>query len=126
MLGVTNLLGIPKVLHTIRPFQPLPDIPGGPFERITAFATVFDCAGMEGQWGRKEWTYFLKDLRRVMASDCILHIKFNQYVGPGCKSGIGCRPVTDDLWEFFSSLGGTFDKRFLKIPRCPASIDRLA
>jgi SAM-dependent methyltransferase len=125
MLAVTNLLGLRKVLHRIEPFQPLPKLPGGPFDRVTAFATVFDRAGHEGQWGRKEWTYFLKDLRQSMAPGCVLHLKFNQYVGPGTKSGIGCRVVTDDLWDYFKSLGGTFDKRFCRIPDAPAAIDRL-
>jgi len=125
MLAVTNLFGLRKVLHTINPFQPLPDIPGGPFDRVTAFATMFDRAGVDGQWGRKEWTFFLKDLRRFMAPGCVLHIKFNQYVGPGTKSGIGCRAVTTDLNEFFQSLGGTFDKRFLRILDAPAAIGKL-
>lgn len=125
MQAVTDLLGLRKVLHTIQQFQPLPDIPGGPFDRITAFATMFDRAGLDGQWTRKEWTFFLKDLRRFMAPGCVMHIKFNQYVGPGCRSGIGCRTVTDELWHFFQSLGGTFDKRFLKIPDAPARIEQL-
>jgi len=126
MLAVTNLLGLKKVLHTIRPLHPLPEIPGGPFDRVTAFATCFDNAGMEGQWGVQEWTWFLKNLRRQLAPGAVLHFKFNQYVGPGTKSGIGCRVVPDELWAFFQSLGGEFDKRFLRIPDAPAAIGKLA
>jgi SAM-dependent methyltransferase len=126
MLAITNLLGLPKVLHTIQAFQALPDIPGAPFDRVTAFATMFDKAGVDGQWGVKEWTFFLKDLRRFMAPGCVAIIKFNQYVGPGCRSGIGCRTVTEELWKFFVSLGGEFDKRMLRIPDAPRSIDRLS
>ncbi len=122
-LAITNLFKIPKVLHAIEAFQPLPDIPGGPFDRVTAFATMFDNAGHPGQWGRKEWIYFLKDLRRFMAPRCALHIKFNQYTGPGTRSGIGCRPVPSDLWQFFLDLGGEFDKRFYRLPDAPARID---
>ncbi|HLY11917.1 MAG TPA: class I SAM-dependent methyltransferase [Planctomycetota bacterium] len=125
MLAITQLFGLTKVLHTIRAFQPLPDIPGGPFDRITAFATMFDNAGLDGQWGRKEWTFFLRDLRRFMAPTCVLHIKFNQYVGPGTKSGIGCRTVTDDLWKFFLEMGGEFDKRFLRIADAPSQVGKL-
>jgi SAM-dependent methyltransferase len=126
MLAVTNLLGLKKVLQTIRPCQRLPEIPGGPFDRVTAFATCFDNAGMDGQWGVKEWTWFLKELRRQLALGAVIHIKFNQYVGPGTKSGIGCRVVTDELWAFFQSLGGEFDKRFLRIPDAPVAIGKLA
>jgi SAM-dependent methyltransferase len=125
MLAITNLFKIPKVLHTIKAFQPLPDIAGGPFDRVTAFATMFDNAGHDGQWGRKEWTFFLKDLRRFMARGCVLHVKFNQYVGPGTKSGIGCRPIPDDLHQFFSGMGGEFDKRFVRVADAPARIDEL-
>jgi len=125
LLAVTNLLGLKKVLHWIHPFKPLPEMPDGPYDRITAFATCFDQAGMDGQWGVKEWTFFLKDLRRFMAPGCILHFKFNQYVGPGTKSGIGCRVVTAELWEFFEALGGTFDKRFFRLADAPAAIAKL-
>ena len=52
-------------------------------------------------------------------------MNINQYVGPGTKSGIGCRVVTDDLWDYFKSLGGAFDKRFCRIPDAPAAVDRL-
>jgi len=123
--AITNLLGLQKVVHTIQPLQPLPQIPGSPFDRITAFATMFDKAGVAGQWGQKEWTYLLKDLRRFMAPGCVVYLKFNQYVGGGSRSGIGCRVVTEELWKFFHDLGGTFDKRLLTIPNAPAAVDRL-
>jgi SAM-dependent methyltransferase len=125
MGAVTKLLGLSKVVHKIQPLQPLPEIPGGPFDRVTAFATMFDNAGAAGQWGAREWTYFLKDLRRFMAPGCVLHIKFNQYTGKGARSGIGCRTVTDELWGFFLGMGGVFDKRFLMIADAPARIDPL-
>jgi SAM-dependent methyltransferase len=124
LLRVTNLLGLKKVIHRIEPLQPLPELPG-PFDRITAFATCFDQAGFDGQWGVKEWIYFLKQLRRFMAPGCIIHFKFNQYVGPGTKSGIGCKVVTPELLELFEGLGGTFDKRFYRLPDAPAAIAKL-
>ena len=122
---VTRILGLQKVVHRIEPFQPLPDLPGGPFNLVTAFATMFDNAGLEGQWGLKEWKYFLRDLRRSMAPGCLLHFKFNQYKGPGTKTGIGCRTVTPELWEFFQSLGGKFDKRTMQIHDAPSRLDRI-
>jgi SAM-dependent methyltransferase len=122
---VTKLLGLEKVVHRIEPFKPLPEIPGGPFDLVTAFATMFDRAGFEGQWGLKEWQYFLKDLKRFMAPGCLIHFKFNQYIGPGTQSGIGCRTVTTELWDFFHSMGATFDKRTMQIKDAPAQIDKL-
>jgi SAM-dependent methyltransferase len=113
---VTGLLGLQKVLHTITPYQPLPAIPGGPFDLITAFATCFDRAGEEGQWGAKEWEFFLQDLTRFMAPGCLLHIKFNQYVGTAPPRSFECRPVPDDLLEYFQSMGARFDKRAMQIP----------
>ena len=122
---VTTLLGLKKVVHRIEPFQALPQIPGGPFDLVTAFATMFDRAGFEGQWGLKEWQFFLKDLKRFMAPDCLIHFKFNQYIGPGTQSGIGCRTVTTELWDFFHSLGAKFDKRTMQIKGAPAQIDKV-
>jgi hypothetical protein len=60
-----------------------------------------------------------------MAPNCVLHIKFNQYVGAGTKSGIGCRTVPTELWEFFQSLGGTFDKRFCRLADIRAAVSKL-
>jgi cyclopropane fatty-acyl-phospholipid synthase-like methyltransferase len=122
---ITDLFKLKKVVHTIQPFQPLPDLPGAPFDRVTAFATMFDNAGHPGQWGKKEWVWFLKDLRRFMAPKAVMHIKFNQYTGPGTKSGIGCRTVPEELWKFFLDLGGEFDKRFMRLADAPARIDTL-
>lgn len=112
---VTTMIGVEKVLHTVVPGQPLPEIPGGPFDLITAFATCFDCAGSEGQWGVEEWHDFLEDLRRFMSPGCDLYIKFNQYVGGGARSGRNCQPVPDELLVYFLSLGATFDKRAMWI-----------
>ncbi len=108
---VTAFVGIEKVLHTIAPFEPLPDVRGGPFDLITAFATCFDSAGLEGQWGVPGWRYFLADLTRFMSERCDIYVKFNQYVGGGARSGRDCQPVPDDLMDCFRSLGATFDKR---------------
>ena len=38
--------------------------------------------------------------------------------------GLGCRTVTEDLWELFHALGGKFDKRHLRIPDARSAIDR--
>lgn len=119
---VTRLLGLKKVLHTIAHHEPLPEIPGGPFDLITAFATCFDRAGEDGQWGAKEWEFFLKDLTRFMAPGCLLHIKFNQYVGTARARSFECRPVPDDLLAYLRALGASFDKRAMQIPNAPMRV----
>ena len=111
---VTGLVGLEKVIHTIERHQPLPDIPGGPFDLITAFETCFDCAGGEGQWGVQEWKFFLEDLSRIMSANGGVYIKFNQYFGGGARLGADCQPVPDDLLNYFRSLGATFDKRAMR------------
>jgi SAM-dependent methyltransferase len=122
LAAVTQLLGLAKVEHRIEPFQPLPEIPGGPFDLVTAFATVFDHAGHDGQWGVAEWRFLLQDLQRSMAPRCLLNVKFNQYNGPGTSPDSGRRPVPTELWEFFHSLGAEFDKRAMQIRDAPARI----
>jgi len=119
---ITQLLGLRKVIQTIVPNEPLQDIPGGPFDLITAFATCFDSAGQRGQWGPKEWEFFLKDLRRFMAPSCLLHIKFNQYAGTAHPRSFESRPVPDDLLQYLRSIGGRFDKRAMQIPNAPLRI----
>ena len=119
---VTRVLGLKKVVHTIVAYQPLPEIPGSPFDLITAFATKFDFAADDGQWGVAEWQYFLKDLTRYMAPGCLLHIKFNQYVGEGCRAGAHCQPIPDPLWDYFRSIGGNFEKRSVQIQNAPAAL----
>ena len=124
LTSVTTLLGLKKVVHRIEPGKPLPEIPGGPFDLVTAFATCFDNAGFPGQWTLDQWTFFMQDLRRFMAPGCKIHFKFNQYSGPGTKSGIGCRTVPTDLWEYFHSLGARFDKRTMEIDDAPARLKK--
>lgn len=124
LTSVTNLLGLKKVVHRIEPGKPLPEIPGGPFDLVTAFATCFDNAGFPGQWTLDQWKFFLQDLRRFMAPGCKIHFKFNQYSGPGTRSGIGCRTVPTDLWEYFHSLGARFDKRTMEIDDAPTRLKK--
>lgn len=84
---------------------------------------TFDFAGREGQWGPKEWQFFLKDLRRFMPPERFVHIKFNQYLGPGCRQGFNCQPVPSDLWDYFLSVGDTFDKRAMQISNTLSHLD---
>lgn len=66
--------------------------------------------------GPEDGEFFLKDLTRFMAPGCLLHIKFNQYVGTARPRSFECRPVPDDLLDYFGSMGARFDKRAMQIP----------
>jgi SAM-dependent methyltransferase len=112
---ITALVGIERVVHRIEAFQPLPDVPGGPFDLITAFASCFDHAGAEGQWGVKEWEYLLGDLRKKTSESARLHVKFNQYAGGGARPGAACQAVPDELYAYFQSLGAVFSKRTMRL-----------
>ncbi|HEY2573489.1 MAG TPA: class I SAM-dependent methyltransferase [Verrucomicrobiaceae bacterium] len=96
------LLKIPRIIHRIEPFQPLPDL-GGKFDLVTAHMTCFNRRADDTHWGREEWDYFLRDLLR--------HLK------PGGRMQFDLNPLRDgrhmepDLKKYFKSLGGKVDRR---------------
>lgn len=113
--AVACATGIERVVHEIQPFEPLPTIPGTPFQLVTAFATCFDRAGEPGQWGVAEWGFFLRDLARQLTEDSRLYLKFNQYRGGGARPGSDARAVPDVLADYFVRLGGRFYKRAMDL-----------
>jgi hypothetical protein len=60
---VMGYLGVPKVHHTIRPQENLPDL-GGPFDLITGFQVMFNVVDVWNNvyWGPEDWRFFLHDL----------------------------------------------------------------
>jgi SAM-dependent methyltransferase len=115
MNEVAAVLGLKTVKHGIAAFQPLPKIPGGPFDLVTAFKIVFNRDNLQGLWASREWCYFLKDVSRFMAPGCILSVKFNFYPEEGRRSGHGHEPLPEALRDYFLSVGGEFDKKIMEI-----------
>jgi SAM-dependent methyltransferase len=59
---LTDLLGVPRVVWAIKPFEPLPQ-PDRKFDLITAFSTRFNRDPDDTHvWNVPEWNFFLDDL----------------------------------------------------------------
>jgi len=96
------LLELPRLIHRIEPFQPLPDL-GKPFDVITGHMTCFNRRADNTHWGKAEWDYFLHDLLK--------HLK------PGGKIQFDLNPLRDgrhmepELKKYFKGLGAKIDRR---------------
>ena len=70
---MTTLLGIPRTIHLIKPYEPLPaEIKG--YDLVSAHMTCFNRYADGSHWGPKEWTFFLDDLKSRLnpgASICL-------------------------------------------------------
>ncbi|MBI1326502.1 MAG: hypothetical protein GC136_02560 [Alphaproteobacteria bacterium] len=60
---VMKYFGVPKIHHTIKPFEPLPK-PEMPYDLITGFQIMFNATNPWKRefWGAEEWRFFLKDI----------------------------------------------------------------
>jgi len=80
--GTTELLGVPRVPSDIHPCLPLPDL-GEKFDLVTAYRICFQRMEKQGkgvwkEWGPKEWTFFLNDIRsRFLKPDGRILLDFN-------------------------------------------------
>jgi SAM-dependent methyltransferase len=96
------LLKLPRVIHRIEAYQPLPDL-GAKFDFITGHMTCFNRRADGSHWGREEWEYFLNDLHR--------------HLNPGGNIQFDLNPLRDgrhmepDLKDYFRSLGAKVDRR---------------
>jgi SAM-dependent methyltransferase len=59
---VSRVLGVRWIDHRIEAFQPLPAIPGEPFDVITASRITFNNHNRSDVWDVPEWRFFLEDL----------------------------------------------------------------
>jgi hypothetical protein len=73
---MTRILQIPRIAHTIRPFERLPDL-GPPFDLITAFSICFDCHASQNIWLEHHWQFFLEDCRSRLTPGGRLCFQFN-------------------------------------------------
>lgn len=90
---MTELLGVRRVTHIIRPFEALPGF-GEPFDLITAFRVCFDKREGGKSWDVAEWDFFLKDIRRQLKPGGLLQLRLNLRDG---------RRYTPELLNFFLS-----------------------
>lgn len=96
---VTGLLRIPRTIHRVEKFRPLPDI-GRPFDLITAFSICFDCHGGNDVWGVDEWEYFVSDCRSHLSPGGRLLLNFN----PATKQAFTFIP--DEVAQMLRDLPG--------------------
>ena len=102
-----RLLGVPRIVHCIQPFQPLPDT-GAAFDLITAHMTCFNRRADGSHWGVEEWEYFLGDAcSRLTPSG---RLQFDLNVLPDG------RHMTPELKKFFLSKGARIDRRRVFLP----------
>ncbi len=105
---LVDLLGVERVVHEIRAFEPLPET-GRRFDWITAFSTAFHGRiGETWRWGTKEWSFFLDDLKTRLK--------------PGGRIFFGLNPAyagdfyTPEIRELFLSRGAAVERENVLFP----------
>jgi SAM-dependent methyltransferase len=74
---MTALLAIPRIIHRIEAFEPLPDL-GAPLDLITATAICFNRARTPKPWNAEEWACFLEDCRSRLRPGGRIWLEFNR------------------------------------------------
>ena len=105
--GMLALLKIPRTVHAIHAYQPLPDL-GVPFDLITAHMTCFNRHADSSHWGVEEWEYFVKDAESRLSPTGRLQFDLNVL-----PDG---RHMADDVREFFRSRGARIERRRIYLP----------
>ncbi len=87
---LTNLLGIPRLIARIEPFQPLPYY-GKQFDLITAHLICFNGHKSKHLWEVPEWEYFLSDLASHLKPNGRVWLELNRefngdYYSPALRS----------------------------------------
>jgi SAM-dependent methyltransferase len=101
------LLGIPRVIHGIHAFEPLPDL-GAPFDLITAHMTCFNRRADGSHWGVEEWEYFVKDAESRLTPTGRLQFDLNVL-----PDG---RHMTPEVRNFFLGKGARIERRRIYLP----------
>lgn len=89
---MTELLGIPVVLHDVMPYEPLPDV--GELDVITAHMVKFD-RDTKISWGVVEWDNFLADLEGRLVPGGLICLELNQ----DRQSGTCYTPAVEQLFK---------------------------
>lgn len=97
-----ELFGLKRMVWEINAYQPLPDLDER-FDMVTAFSICFNGHKRADLWTRKEWAFFLDDLRK-------------RFLRPGGEIFLGMNPEEDgsfytaDLRQFFIERGAQIDR----------------
>jgi SAM-dependent methyltransferase len=101
---VLEVFGVPRVLRSIDPFVPLPDL-GPRFDYVCAFMVCFNRHVYENAWKIDEWRFFLDDLRTHLKPGAIVWLELNP--------GLDGTHYTPELRSFFESRGAIVDGKRL-------------
>jgi len=100
---LVELFALPRVIWTIKPFEPLPDL-GQPFDWITAFSISFDRAvSGKPRWGPREWNFLLEDLQQR-------HLKPRGKMYFELNPGVSGNFYTPELHDFFVRRGAKVER----------------
>ena len=102
-----TLLKIPRVVHAIHAYQPLPDL-GAPFDLITAHMTCFNRRADGSHWGVEEWEYFMTDAESRLTPTGRIQLDLNVL-----PDG---RHMTDEVRAFFLARGARIERRRVYLP----------
>ena len=102
-----RLLGVPRIVHYIRSFEPLP-VTGAAFDLITAHMTCFNRRADGSHWSVLEWEYFLADAYSHLTPTGRLQFDLNVL-----PDGRHMKP---ELKRFFLSKGARIDRRRVFLP----------
>jgi len=112
-----ELFGVDRIVHRIEPHVALPELPGGPFDLVTAFETQFDI--FDGViWGVDDWKGLFARLRTHLHADTRVFIKLNQHAGLPPD-----QIAPPDVRAYFDSLGARIVRRSVDLRRLLRRLD---
>jgi SAM-dependent methyltransferase len=104
-----DLLGVPRVVWTVQPFQPLPEF-GRQFDLITAFSTRFNRDREDRNvWGIPEWSFFLDDLSTRLRPNGQVFFEIN--------SGKSAHYYPPEVKALFRRRGAHLERDYVFFPR---------
>ncbi|MEO6872581.1 MAG: methyltransferase domain-containing protein [Chthoniobacterales bacterium] len=93
---MTALLGIPRTIHEIKPYERLPaEIQG--YDLVSAYMTCFNRYPDGGEWSPKEWRFFLDDLEARLNPGATICLELN----PRADG----TPIAGDVRSWFEERG---------------------
>jgi hypothetical protein len=97
-----ELFGVPRVVHRINAFEPLPDL-GEKFDWITAFSVNFNLYHpSKERWGTAEWDFLLHDSQAHLAPDGKIFFGLNPLYNGGY--------YTSEIRDLFLSRGAEVER----------------
>ncbi|MCP4202438.1 MAG: class I SAM-dependent methyltransferase [bacterium] len=107
---MVEALEVDRVSWKIAPRVELPELPGGPFDVVTANQASFHHYDLPEPWGAGEWRFFIEDLWRQTAPGGRLVMFLNAPEGED-------QVLTEEVRRCLEGLGAAIDGRWVRISR---------